>query len=110
MTKVYVPNLTDYQCFVINNDYIRAYENVPTQNSLVNYTDYYFKSNYYEKKGQQQFSNYTTLPSCINSNELTDNFYYRYDFDKILIIFIICAIFIIYLPIKILFRLFRRFN
>lgn len=110
MTKVFVPDLTNYQCFVMNADYIRAYRQIPTYNSTIDYTDYYFKNNYYERTGQQTFSNYTNLPSCINSNELTDNFYYRYDFDKILIIFLIAAIIIIYLPIKILFRFFRRFN
>ena len=82
MTKVFVPDLTNYQCFVMNNDYIRAYKQTPSYNSSIDYTDYYFKNNYYEREGTQTFNNYASLPTCINNNDLTDNFYYRYDFDK----------------------------
>ena len=108
--KIYVPDLTSYSCFVMHNDYIRAYTSNPAYNTTLNYTDYYFKNNYYSQSGTQQFGNYSTLPTCIDSNLLTDEVYYRYDFDKILIIFFILAIVIVYVPIKILFRFFRRFN
>lgn len=110
MGKIYVPDLTNYTCFVMHNDYIRAYKTNPSYNTNVNYTDYYFNSNYYSVDGSQTFGNYTTLPTCINSSNLTTDFYYRVDFYKILIIFIIMTIVIVYLPIKILFRFFRRFN
>lgn len=43
-------------------------------------------------------------------NNFSDNIYYRLDFYKILIIFIIFCFFIIYCPIKILLRFFKRFN
>lgn len=109
-SKIFVPDLSTYTCFVMHNDYIRAYERNPAYNTNINYTDYYFKNNYYSLSGIQQFNNYSTIPTCIDSNLLTDVIYYRYDFDKILIIFLIMTIIIIYLPIKILFRFFRRFN
>lgn len=40
----------------------------------------------------------------------TDNYYYRKDFWSILVIFIVFCFIIIYCPLKILFRFFRRFD
>lgn len=54
--------------------------------------------------------------SCeLSSNNLdytifTDNFYYRKDFSSILIIFIILSFFILWCPLKIMMRFFKRFN
>ena len=81
---IYVPNL-DYQCYVVQSEeVIRAYEQIPTNNSTIEYRDYYFNSNYLYKDGQQTFSNYTTLPVCLASSELTTDFYYRNDLADIL--------------------------
>lgn len=107
--KVYVPNLNDYKCIVIrNNDIFRAYKQEPRLNSTIEYDDYYYNSNYYYTSGEQSFSQYSTIPSCISSNELTDEIYYRNDFDKILIIFLILCIFCFYLPLRLFTRLNRR--
>lgn len=87
---IYVPDLENYQCFVVRSEeVIRAYEEVPKNNTEVSYRDYYYNSNYLFNDGIQSFSQYTTLPVCIDGSLLTDNFYYRNDFDSILIIFII---------------------
>lgn len=108
---IYVPNINDYQCVYVRNDStIRAYKQLPNYNSTVDYVDYYYNSNYLFTEGQQQFSNYATLPTCLDNNLLTDNYYYRNDFPSILLMFFIISIFTIYLPFKILFRLIRRFN
>lgn len=108
---IYVPDITNYQCFVVqSSDIIRAYEQVPNYNTTVNYRDYYIKSNYIFKDGSQSFGNYsyTTLPVCLDNSTLTTSYYYRNDFDSILIIFLIMCIFCFYIPLKIFVRLIRR--
>lgn len=109
--KIYVPDLENYKCFVVQNEgVIRAYEKVPTNNTSVNYRDYYINSSYIYKDGEQSFSNYTTLPVCLDGSVVTNDIYYRNDIDSILIVFTIMCIFGIYIPLKIFMRLFRRFN
>ena len=108
---IYVPDKENYKCFVVRSEeVIRAYEKIPTNNSEVNYRDYYYNSNYLYNDGTQAFSQYTTLPTCLDSSILSDNVYYRNDIDSILIVFTILCIFGIYIPLKIFMRLFRRFN
>ena len=108
---VYIPNPQDYKCFVVQNEnVIRAYSQVPTYNSTVNYRDFYINSNYLYRDGSQSFGNYSTLPVCLDNSIITSDFYYRNDIDSILIIFLIISIFAFYIPIKIFMRLFRRFN
>lgn len=110
---IYVPDLS-YECFVVQNaDTIRAYKIKPynpsyNQSVTIEYRDYYLKSNYIYQDGTQQFSNYSTLPTCLNESFLTDNFYYRNDFDSILVIFLILSIFCFYIPLKIFSKLFKR--
>lgn len=106
---IYVPEKDSYQCYVVQSEgVIRAYETVPTNNSNILYRDYYISSNYIYKDGFQSFGNYATLPVCLDMNEITSDFYYRNDFDSILIIFTIMSMFCILLPLKIFFRLFKR--
>lgn len=106
---IYVPDLTNYKCFVVQSEgVIRAYEEIPTYNSNIIYRDYYIKSNYIFKDGSQNFGNYSTLPICLSSSVLTDKVEYRNDFDSILIIFLIMCIFCFYIPISLFKRIFRR--
>ena len=103
--KIYVPDLNSYACYyVYSSDVIRAYEEIPQNNKTINYRDYYINSNYIYKDGYTNFSSYATLPICLDSSNLTSNYYYRNDFDKILIIFAIFVIFCFYFP----WRIFRR--
>lgn len=107
---IYVPDL-NYACYVVQSEgVIRAYEQVPLYNVNVSYRDYYLNSDYIYRDGTQQFGNYSTLPVCLDSGVVTDNYFYRVDFDSILTIIFIMAIFTIYIPLKILFRFFRRFQ
>lgn len=107
---IYVPDL-NYKCYVVQSEgVIRAYEEIPQYNTDINYRDYYINSSYIYKDGYQSFGTYSTIPTCLDTSVLTNDFYYRLDLDSILIIFTIFVIFTILLPIKILFRLFRRFN
>lgn len=87
---IYLPNLTDYNCIVVQSeDIIRAYNNVPNSPGTYNYRDYYINSSYIYRDGQQTFSNYSIYPICLSSSQLTDNFYYRLDFDKICVTFFV---------------------
>lgn len=105
---LYVPDNT-YSCYVVyDRDTIRAYHTNPNYNSTIAYTDYYVNSHYMEREGSQTFSNYSTLPTCIDSLNLTTDFYYRNDLADILIIFSIIVIFGFILPWKIISRFWKR--
>lgn len=104
---IYVPNYNNNQCVVLQNYYtLRVYDRRPTNNTTINYNDYYFTSGYYNNSGSQTFGNTTTLPTC--RTDITTNFYYRYDFDKILLMFIIIVIILYFLAFKPVCRLFGR--
>lgn len=109
---IYVPDIQNYKCFVVqSSDTIRSYKEIPQRNTEIEYRDYYINSNYIYKDGTQSFGNYTSyLPVCLATETVTDNFFYRNDIDSILVVFIIMCIFSFYIPIKIFMRLFRRFN
>lgn len=103
MAKIYVPTQYKNNCNVFNNDYIRSY----TNSSRTTWVDIYFKNNYALKEGS---TTYQQTIICDNLNTYTDDIYYRYDLCNSLIIFYLLCIFIFILPLKILTRLFRRFN
>lgn len=107
--KLYVPNKISYPCVrLINGDIIRAYHTQPQINTTTYYTDYYIKSDYISTTGYETYSTWSVLPQCVSQSELTDTIYYRYDFDKILIIFLILTIITIIIPLKIFFKLFKK--
>lgn len=102
MAKIYLPSdLVNKDCKVVNENYVRVYLN----NTYTSWTDVYFKSGYYLKSGQ---TNYTNNVSCDTLNTYTDNIYYRYDLSDTLIIFLVLSIFCFWLPYKILSRSFGR--
>lgn len=106
---IYVPDITNYKCFVVRSEeVIRAYKEIPTNDSEVAYRDYYYNSNYLYNDGVQSFSTYSTLPTCLDNSSVSNDFVYRNDFDSILIIFLIMVIFCVYLPFKIFTRFFGR--
>ena len=108
---IYVPQINDYACYVVTSDsVIRAYKTIPQRNSDVEYRDYYYTSNYLYKDGIQSFSQYSQLPICLDNSVLSSEVWYRNDYDSILIIFAIMFIFVIYFPLKIFFKFFRRFK
>lgn len=108
---IYVPDTENYSCFVVRSEnVIRAYTQVPQNNTTIRYRDYYYNSNYLYNDGEQSFSQYTTLPVCLDNNIVTNEVYYRNDFDSILIIFLIMSIFCFWIPLKVFLRFFRRFN
>lgn len=109
MSKIYVPDYTSSNCVVIRNEeVIRRYETTPTNNSTINYIDYYINSDYIAQPGSQTFNQYNTLPSCLSSDIITTDIYYRVDMYKILIMFLIISIFAILIPLKVFSRIIRR--
>lgn len=108
---IYVPDFENYECIVVQSEgVVRAYEEVPSRNSSINYRDYYIQSNYIYKDGIQNFGSSSNLPICIQDSEITSEVYYRNDFADILVIFLIMCIFCFYIPLNLFKRLFRRLN
>lgn len=101
MSKIYLPSEYINNCNVVNNGYIRSY----TNNSKTEWVDIYVNQDYMLKPGYTTYSNNVT---CDTLNTYTDDFYYRTDFDKICLLFIIFVIFVCYLPFKIVSKLFVR--
>lgn len=108
--KIYVPSDTTYnKCYVVQNEnVIRGYDRVPSNNTNYNYRDYYIHSDYIYKDGNGTWSQYTTLPTCLPSSDITNDFWYRLDISNSLVIFGILFIFIIYFPMRLFMRLFGR--
>lgn len=107
--KIYVPSYSNNNCLVVrDSNTIRVYQNQPTQNSNVNYTDYYINSSYLSNSGVQNFSQYSTIPTCVSSSDITTNVYYRLDFDKISVITFILLLICFYFPYRIISRMFGR--
>lgn len=106
MSKIYIPETHGICTIVIDKDTVRDYFtlNINQENQ---YTDFYINSHYISKKGTELT---TSTIDCLDSDIVTNEVYYRNDFADILVIFTILCLFIFLLPIKILFRLFRRFN
>lgn len=102
MSKIYLPSeYVNSPCKVINNGYIRAY----TNSSLTEYVDIYLNQDYMLREGTYS---YGYNGQCDNINTYTDNFYYRTDFPDILLMFSIFVFFGIYLPFKIIRRLYKK--
>lgn len=108
--KIYVPESSIYNnCYVVyNEDIIRAYDRIPSHNSDYNYRDYYINSSYIYKDGYGSWSQYSTLPICLDSDVITNDYYYRLDFPGILLMFFIINIFGIFIPIKIFSKIFKK--
>lgn len=105
MAKIYLP--TEYvnlPCKVVNNGYIRVYEN----DNYNSYFDIYINQDYMVKPGT---SNYSQSVACDSVNEYTDAIYYRTDIDKIMLVFILMVgfcYFFIHKLIRVFFHGFRE--
>lgn len=109
MAYVYVPEFSNGNCaYIYNSDIIRVYNSQPQHNSTITYKDYYIKSSYIYNEGSTTFSNYSTLPTCINSNRITTNVMYRNDIDSIMVVFFILLLICFYFPYRIISRAFGR--
>ena len=96
--------------YTANNDYFRIYTN---NNCYTQYSSTYCDCYYiYPKldyiKSEVTSCNVSNLTNTINYNNFTDDFYYRIDFVNILLMFFIMSIFIIYIPLKLFSKIFRK--
>lgn len=108
---IYVPEYNNGNCvYIYNTDVIRVYDSTPRANSTIQYKDYYIHSDYMYNTGSTTFSQYSTLPVCIDNSRITTDIYYRVDLAYILIIFFIMCFVCFYVPWKIFVRLFRRYQ
>lgn len=109
MGKVYVPSYSNNNCaYIYSSDIIRVYDSQPQNGRTVTYIDYYIKSSYISNTGSTTFNQYSTLPTCISTSNITTDYWYRNDFDKILVILFIILILCFYFPYRIISRLFGR--
>lgn len=108
--KIYLPiTLNNQNCVEIRDkDTIRVWERQPYQNGTFNYTDYYINSHYLEKAGTSTFSQYSTIPICVDHSTITNDYFYRNDIADICITFTILCIFVFLIPLKVFMRFFRR--
>ena len=111
MAKIYLPiEVNQNSCPVVVSDgHIRVYNSRPngqTQNN-VSYTDFYIRENYLQSSGTTNWSSYTTQ-NCLNIDQFTTDYWDRPDIWQSLLCFFIIAICCIYLPYKIISRLFGR--
>lgn len=112
MDNIYLPidNVNDFACYSIyDKDTVRAYRSQPQLDSSSEYVDFYINSHYLQKTGIQSWGQWnSSLPTCLSADTITNDYYYRNDFPDILLIFIIFAIIGIYLPFKLISRIFRK--
>lgn len=110
--KTYLPteSINSNFKYTISNDYIRVYTN---QNCYTNYNNQYCDCYYIYPKidylqSEKVSCNTSNLSNTISYQNFTDDFYYRIDFSNILIMFFIMSIFIIYIPLKVFSKFFRK--
>lgn len=110
--KTYLPSesINSNYKYSITNDYFRIYtnENCYTQYSSTYCDCYYIYPKLDYINSEKTSCNVTNLTNTIPYTDFTDNYYYRVDFTNILIMFLIMSIFVIYIPIKIVSKIFRK--
>lgn len=110
MAKIYLPEeITNNKCVTVQSDgHLRVYDSRPNgYQQIVNYRDYYVRENYLMRSDTTTFSSYTSL-NCLDNNQFTQDYWYRPDIYQSLICFIIIALVALYLPYKIISRIFGR--
>lgn len=107
---IYLPvEITNNNCaYIYDKETIRVYDNRPTTTGNYTYTDYYIHFDYNIRTGISTFSQYSTFPTCLSTNQFTSNYMYRIDFINIVVIVFIFLIICFYFPLKIMSRLFGR--
>ena len=108
--KIFVPEDNTYnKCYVVQSEgVIRAYEEVPQVNRTINYRDYYINSDYIYRDSSQTFGSYSSTPTCLASDVITHDYWYRLDITSVLVNVFIISIFGLYLPFRIFKALFGR--
>ena len=106
---IYVPFDDVYnKCFVVQSEgVVRAYDRLPQNNTNYNYRDFYVNSSYMYRDGTGNWSSYTSLPICLDTDIITHTYVYRNDFPSILLTFVLFVGFIYFLLSKLFKPIFR---
>ena len=111
MGKIYLPNaITSNNCAtMVSSGTLRVYSTRPNGTTInnVTYTDYYIRDNYIQQQGSTNFSPYTNI-TCLDSDNFTDEIWYRQDIADILIVTSFFIILLMVLPFRIFSRFFGR--
>lgn len=111
MSKTYIPSelLNNNWSYELNDYYftIHTYENCFNQYNTT-YCDCIRLYHSFDYQYSNRFSCSNNFTTYVPYNNLTSDFWYRIDIDKSLIIFMILAIIIIFIPFKIIGRWFGR--
>lgn len=111
--NIYLPieDFNEHSCYsFISSDIIRAYKDIPTTNSTIDFTDFYINSHYLINYGTESFSQDSILPTCIEKERLTNAYSYRNDFADIMLI-VMCFSFIVgFIIHKLVKQLFKRWR
>lgn len=108
---LYIPNYSTYPCIYIRGQGVaRAYRQRPNYNQTISYRDFYLDSHYTYVDGEQSFNQYSSLPTCLSSSELTDAYVYRHDFVDIMIVFVLMVGLVWFLISKLIKTFFRGFK
>ena len=107
--KIYLPiELEEGKCpYILNKDVIRVYDTTPVIDTPVNYTDYFINSHYISQNGTETLSN--TI-NCLDLENFTNAYVYRFDFSQIIVIFVSIVIIIGYPLLKIIHAFFIGFK
>lgn len=110
---IYLPieDFSSYSCYTfINSDTIRAYKTIPTNNSNVEFNDYFINSHYLSQNGIEFFTQDSILPVCLDQGRLTNVYSYRNDFSDIIIIVLCFCLFGGFIIHKLTKQLFKRWR
>lgn len=92
---IYVPEYNSNNCvYMQSNNILRVYESVPGPNTTINFRDYMVDNHYLYRDGVTTFSQYSTLPTCLDSSVITTFYGYRTDIADILITFFLIVGFV----------------
>lgn len=108
MSNIYVPyeNKSDYKCYtVLDSGTIRAYKQNLSNDTDIQYTDFFVNSHYLQKNGIEHIQNKDTI-FCVN-DQVTNDYYYRNDLPHILII-VTFILLILYASFRVFARMFGR--
>lgn len=108
MNKIFVPvsNVNDFVCYTVyDSNTIRAFSN-QVQAGQNDFTDYFINSHYLKKEGSVILSS-NDIPTCLNTDLITNDIIYRTDLSDTLIIVMFFIIFIVFIT-KIFGRIFGR--
>lgn len=108
----YMPNeyINSNYKYKLNNDY---YTIITNNNCYTQYNSTYCDCySVYPKLdylvSEVSSCNATNVTSYVDSSHFTNDIYYRIDFSNILIMFLIMSIFIVYIPLKLFSKIFRK--